>query len=293
MDKRFKVAIIGGTGKMGRWFADFLANDGTDVVVAGRNAEKLKLINRPGIETTTDLAAAVKQSDALVVSVPIDSFEAVVKQLRPYVKTGQIVIDVTSVKTMPVEAMHRYLPQCSVLGAHPVFGPGAKGMRNQNVVLTPTDEKETALAEKVRNFLETRGARVSIMTPEAHDEMIAVILGLAHFIAIVSADALLGFDKLKDMSAIAGPTYKVLLTLAESVLTEDPELYGSIQMNLPRMAEVEERFLKSSHTWADIVKNKDKQAFVQRMNGLKEMMSRNNPDFGKSYQAMYKILDDR
>ncbi|MEK7354014.1 MAG: prephenate dehydrogenase, partial [Chloroflexota bacterium] len=90
---------------------------------------------------------------------------------------------------------------------------------------------------------------------------------------------------------IAGPTYKVLLTLAESVLTEDPELYASLQMNLPRMTEIEGLFLKSSQTWAEIVKNKNKQEFVQRMNALKERMGQNDPDFGSAYQAMYKILE--
>jgi prephenate dehydrogenase len=129
------------------------------------------------------------------------------------------------------------------------------------------------------------------MTPQEHDEMIAIILGLSHFIAIITADTLLNFKRLKEMATIAGPTYRVLLTLAESVLTEDPELYASLQMNLPRMPEIEGLFLKSSKTWADIVKNKDKQEFIQRMNILKDRMGQNNPDFGKSYQAMYKLLE--
>jgi prephenate dehydrogenase len=289
-----RIAVIGGTGKMGRWFADFLSRDGKEVIIAGRNQDKLTQIKQElGVDATTDFARAVDGADVVLLSVPIDSFEAVVGQLQPHLKPGQKVIDITSVKTMPVEVMREYLPQCSVLGAHPVFGPGAKGIRNQNVVLTPSSDGEAALAAKVRQYLEQGGARVTVMTPQEHDEMIAVILGLAHFIAIVSADTLLGFKRLTEMTAIAGPTYKTLLTLAESVLTEDPELYAAIQMNLPGMARIEELFLKSTRDWADIVKNKDKQAFVDRMTGLKEKMAQNNPDFGESYQAMYKIIKGR
>ena len=287
-----RVAIIGGSGKMGRWFAGFLSKDGKEVVISGRNKKRLLEIKRQlGVEATTDLSSAVKGADAVLLSVPIDSFEAVVKQLQPYIKPDQIVIDVTSIKTAPVAAMHKYLGAGSILGAHPVFGPGAKGIRNQNIVLTPTNDKEIALAEGVRQYLEKRGARVSLMTPQEHDEMIAIILGLAHFIAIAAADTLLNFKGLKQMAAVAGPTYKVLLTLAESVLTEDPELYASLQMNLPRVPEIEEQFLKSAKTWADIVKNKDRQEFIKRMNMLEDRMGQNDPDFGKSYEAMYKILE--
>ncbi|MFC2005958.1 prephenate dehydrogenase dimerization domain-containing protein [Chloroflexota bacterium] len=119
----------------------------------------------------------------------------------------------------------------------------------------------------------------------------AVILGLCHFIAIVSADTLLNFDQLKQMEAISGSTYKVLLTLAESVISEDPEFYASLQMNLPKMTEIEELFQRSSKAWADIVKNKDRQEFVKRMNALKDRLEENDPDFRKAYENMYKLVE--
>jgi predicted dinucleotide-binding enzyme len=31
-----RIAIIGGGGKMGQWFADFLSREGHDVVISGR-----------------------------------------------------------------------------------------------------------------------------------------------------------------------------------------------------------------------------------------------------------------
>ena len=36
-----KAAIIGGSGKMGQWFARHLLHEGIDVVITGRNREKL------------------------------------------------------------------------------------------------------------------------------------------------------------------------------------------------------------------------------------------------------------
>ena len=39
-----KIAIIGGSGKMGQWFARFLKNEGHDVLIIGRDGERLKVV---------------------------------------------------------------------------------------------------------------------------------------------------------------------------------------------------------------------------------------------------------
>ena len=286
-----RVAIIGGSGKMGRWFASFLLKDGKEVIITGRNEAKLLEAKRQlGVEIATN-AEAVKNADVVLVSVPIDNFEEVVKQICPYTHSGQVIIDITSIKVFPVETMHKHIKAGLVLGTHPVFGPGARDIVNQNFVLTPINDEETALAQKVGKYLEARGARATMMTPYEHDEMMAVILGLSHFIAIVSADTLASFDKLKQMEAISGSTYKLLLTLVGSVVSEDPELYASLQMSLPNMTEVEHLFQRSSRTWADLVKNKDKKEFVKRMNILKNRLEKDHPDFGKAYENMYRIVE--
>ncbi|MFC1974662.1 prephenate dehydrogenase/arogenate dehydrogenase family protein, partial [Chloroflexota bacterium] len=214
-----------------------------------------------------------------------------VEQISHCTRSGQIIIDITSVKVFPVETMHRHIKAGLVLGAHPMFGPGARDIANQNFVLTPTNEEERSLSNKAKEYLEARGARVTLMTPHEHDEMMTVVLGLSHFIAIVSADTLAGLDRLKDTEAIGGSTYKMLLTLMGSVISEDPELYASLQMSLPNMTKIEELFQRSAKTWADLVKNKDKQKFVNRMNALKNRLEKGNIDFQKAYDNMYKIVE--
>ncbi len=286
-----KVAIIGGSGKMGRWCASFLLKEGHEVVITGRNQSKLlEAKGQLGAEVATNVEAA-KQAQAIIISVPVDNFEPVVKQICPYTHHEQVIIDITSIKASPVEIMHKHIKTGVVLGMHPMFGPGARGIANQSFVLTPTNEAEKALAQKVREYLETRGARVTLMSPEEHDEMMAVILGLSHFIAIVSVDTLLSVDKLKQMRAIGGSTFKLLLTLAEGVISEDPEFYTSLQMNLPNVAEIERLFQSKAKSWADLVESKDRQKFAQRMIELKNRLYQVNPDFGRAYEAMYKLVE--
>lgn len=274
---------------MGGWLANFLRRDGKEVVIAGRNQEKLMETGRRLGVAVESIPEAVRNADVVLLSVSIDSFTEVVSQLGPHVRNGQIVIDVTSVKTSPVAAMHKFLDTDQILGAHPLFGPGAANLSNQNVILTPTSEKEEVLAERIKKYLEDRGARVSLMTPREHDEKMSVVLGLSHFIAIVSADALLSSGNLNQDKDLGGITYRVLLTLMESVLSEGPELYASLQVNLPGITEIEDLFLQKAGAWAELVRNKDSQEFIRQMRALRDRLAKGNNDFGKAYQNMYRL----
>ena len=276
---------------MGQWFARLLAQEGNEVLLVGRSEEKLRAVQQElDVDITTDVGR-VGDADVIVISVPLDAFEAVVKQIAPHTHSGQSVVDFTSLKAEPVDIMHRHITSAAILGTHPVFGPGAKSLVNQNFVLTPTNDEETALADKVRGYLDARGARVSLMTPEEHDRMMTVILGLAHFIAIASADTLLSMERFQEMKQIGGTTFRVLYTLVESVISEDPELYASLQMSFPDIGEIEGQFQQSVKTWADLVKSGDRQAFVDRMSALKNRLEETDPHFQKAYEDMYRITD--
>ncbi len=151
----------------------------------------------------------------------------------------------------------------------------------------------TEAREKAKNYLETRGARVTLMTPQEHDRKMAVVLGLAHFISLVSADTLVGLNqrRLAQMEAISGTTFKVLLTLVESVVSEDPALYASLQMSLPDMVDIEKAFLANTRSWAELVENKDHRGFADKMSTLRSRFEKGNPGFEKAYQNMYRMVE--
>ena len=227
-----KIAIIGGAGKMGRWFAGFLLKEGHEVMITGRSADRLKNAGEQlGIVTATNVEA-VRWADLVLLSVPIDDFVDVVKQVAPYTRPDQTVIEITSVKMLPLETMHAYMHSSRILGVHPMFGPGATSLAGHNIVLTPTSEIEEELAHKVGTYLIARGARIVTMTPDEHDKMMSVVLSLCHFIALVSADTLLNVGKLQQLNSIGGTSYRMLMTFIASVISEDPSLYAALQMNL-------------------------------------------------------------
>jgi prephenate dehydrogenase len=286
-----KIAVIGGAGKMGQWFVRLLMKEDFQVIAADKDKARLSEIREETGACTAPVVEAVKEADVLLLSVTIDRFQEMLTEISPHVTPEQIIFDVTSIKARPVEQMQQALNTRNILGTHPVFGPGAKDLHSQNFVLTPTNEVEMGLARKAKAFLEIRGARVSVMSPKEHDEIMAVVLGLAHYISIVAADTLAGLDRLVQMKTVGGSTYRVLSTLVESVISEDPELYSTLQMNLPGLVEIEGQFQQNAARWAELVKNRDKTGFKESMIALKRKFAEGNSDFGQAYENMYKIME--
>ncbi len=279
---------------MGRWGGSFLIKQGYHVILSGRNQERLKHAAEDiGAEAAADNTQAVKQARVVILSVPIERLEDVAKEIAPHVTPEHVILDISSNKVLTLEILHQNIEEGLVLGIHPMFGPGAMDIAGQSFVLTPITDGEKSLAKRIKDYLEKKRARVTIMDPVEHDDIMSVVLGLAHFIGIVSADTLLGTDKLEKMRAVGGSTFRLLLTLAEGVVSEDTELYTALQMSLPQTASIEQEFQERARLWAKLVEDRDGEGFLSKMNALKGKLRRLNPDFDKSYQDMYKLMDER
>ncbi len=285
-----KVAIIG-AGKMGRWFTRFFLEEGDSVIVSSRGKEKLlKIRDEFGVEIA-DNVNAVKKADRVLICVPIENFEAVVKEIHSHVRPDQVVMDICSIKEEPVKIMHEHIKTGITLGTHPVFGPGVKRIENQNFVLTPINDKEKRFAEDFKSWLEKRQAKVFIMSPRNHDELMSVVLGLPHFLGLVVCDTLLNYPNFLETKKVSGASYRMLLTLAEAVASEETEFYTSLQMNLLGVERIGGLFLEKSEEWLSIVRRKDRSAFASKMELVKRRLREVNPEYARSYEVMHRLLD--
>ncbi len=285
-----RIAILG-AGKMGLWFAKFFHEEGHTVVVADRKKEKLTKIKHELDVETADFSKAVENSDRVLICVSIDAFEEIVKKISPKVHDGQIVMDICSIKEVPVKIMHKYLKESLVLGMHPVFGPGSTTIKNKAIVLTPTNSQEEALAEDFRKWLESKKARVFVMSPQKHDQLMSVVLGLPHFLGLVACDALLDEANYSETKDVAGTTYRMLFTLAEVAALENPELFASIQLSLPELKKLECSFIEKANKWLSLIKKRDRSTIVSKMEQLKAKLIKASGDYERSYRIMYKMLE--
>ena len=263
-----RIAILGGAGNMGKWFCRFFLKQGYEVTVSGRTKQKLfDLAKEIPVKVAMTNIEAVKDADIIMISILLQKFEDVVKEIAPHIKDNQIVWDITSVKEFPVNTMHKHIKKGIVLGMHPVFGPAAEDT-NQNFVLTPTNEKEEEYAGELKEWLEERGFKVSLMSTRRHDKLMSVVLGLSHFIGLTVGDTWSDMD-FKELEKVSGTSFKTLLSLVENVVNTDPEFYSVLQMSLPNVENVEGLFKEKTEKWLDIIKKKDKKRFIDEMKTLK------------------------
>ena len=257
-----KILIIGGTGETGRWFAKFYKKHGFEVIIWGINKRK-DIAEGLGVKFADDLDAEIKTSNIIMISVPINITEKTIKEIAPKAPSGSLLMDITSIKTGPMDAMLKYAPEdVEILGTHPMFGPSIPDLRGQIVIFTPVEGRNTKWFPIIRSLYEDNGAHIEIMHASEHDRMMAVVQGLTHFayISIGSVFLELEFD-VANSRRFMSPMYDIMLDLVGRILAQNPYLYAMIQMN-PEVAKVHKVYIDQCNRMAQIVKKKDIEGFV-------------------------------
>ena len=168
---------------------------------------------------------------------------------------------------------------------HPMFGPGAKSLKNHNIILIPIKDGKKEL--NVAKNLFPDGNFVTIDSTE-HDKKIAMILGLTHLINIAFANILAKDDKILLTEKMSGTTFKAQKILAESIMTESPELIETIISN-PEIRRVAEEFWKDIGRLIASAQEGKGEEIINYINTNKEKLSQ-NVDLEKSYKKLSKMV---
>ena len=62
-------------------------------------------------------------------------------------------------------------------------------------------------------------------------------------------------------------------------------------MNLPSAVSTDTLFSKNAELWKNLVSDRDRRGFIERMNAVKNRLQGNNPEFGRAYENMYKMVE--
>ena len=240
------VAIIGGRGQMGGCLASLFGDLGHAVLIADLDTDL----------TPADAAAA---ADVVVISVPIDVTVEVIEAIGPRVRPECLLMDVTSIKQTPVEAMLA-ATEASVVGTHPLFGPSVHSLQSQRIVMTPGrgDDWHAWLGRMLR----ARGLNVVETTAAEHDRAMSVVQVLTHFSTEVMGRALakLGVPIERTLE-FTSPIYLMELLMTARHFAQSADLYAAIQMSNPATAEVAGTFAEAAAELQSIVAGGDREAF--------------------------------
>lgn len=241
-----RIAIVGGKGGMGQSLSTLFSDLGHEVLIAD-------------LETELTPVAASQAADVVVVSVPIRESRAVIEQVGPHVRSDALLMDVTSLKVDPMAAMLS-TTEASVLGTHPMFGPGVNTYQGQRVVICPG--RGDAWLGWARQMFSARGLVVTETTPEEHDAMMAIVQVLHHFKTQVLGLALsrLGVP-LEDTLRFTSPAYLLETYVTGRHFAQSPELYGPIEMLNPDSKRIVAAFQGAAAALGAILAAGDQEAF--------------------------------
>ncbi len=211
------VGIIGGHGEMGRLFGRFFSGKGYPILVADLDTE---LTGREVME----------RSEVVLFAVPLHRSVAIIGDLAPLARSEQLLLDVTSLKTRPVQEMLR--STASVVGLHPMFGGRIGTFEGQTLVACPV-RVEREDWRGLRDLFASEGMRVKESTPEEHDRMMSVIQVLFHMTTMLTGRVLRELDvDIAETLHYTSPSYRLEINLIGRMFAQSPALYSAItQMN--------------------------------------------------------------
>ena len=229
-----KIGILG-YGRFGTALAVLIAERGYSL--RGWDPES----RVPDEHAVASVDALLAQSELVIVAVPVDAFEAVLRDLRPRLGSQHQVMDVCSVKQGPCRLMEEVLgDDIGHVGCHPLFGPlsiaRAEPLRT---VLCPSP-RHPGTARLARTFFESLGSEVAEQDPDSHDRFMALTHAMAFFIARGLLDLGIGGDL-----RWAPPSFAALAASIATVRADAGHLFNAIQRENPYAAATRQRLIEA------------------------------------------------
>jgi chorismate mutase/prephenate dehydrogenase len=211
------AVVVGGEGRMGRWFVRFLADQGYAAGALDTSATD---------EENAWARAALPAADLVICAAPPVATAEVYTEWATAPPSG-VIADIASIKAPLLGPIRRLQAAgARVASLHPMFGPSVVLLRDCDVVVCDTGD---AGAERVvEQLFATTTARIVHLSLHEHDRLMADALTLAHATVIAFALALP-----EQPSPLRSTTLGALKALSADVVRESPDVYFEIQAHNP------------------------------------------------------------
>lgn len=227
------VAILG-HGRFGKALADLAEDAGLVVKAFDPQADV------PAARRGVDVASLVASAPLVVLAMPVPAMPAALATIAPLLAPEQLVMDVGSVKVLPVRAMQSALGErIPWIATHPLFGPTSLALaeRPLRVVICPSATHPGA-ATRARAFYERLGCWTIEQDAQAHDKAMAETHALAFFVAKGMLDA--GVDT---RVPFAPPSFQAIARTVDVVRGDAGHLFAAICADNPHAGDARRRLL--------------------------------------------------
>ena len=253
-----RALVIGGAGKMGRWFVSFLSSQGYAVEVADPEPSP------EGILQIHDWRASDLGHDLILVAAPLVETNSIFVEMARRPPKG-LVFDIGSLKSPLRDGLTAMVKAgAKVTSIHPMFGPDTELLSGRHVIFVDLGIPEATRASRDL-FASTMAVQVS-MDLESHDRLIAYVLGLSHALNIAFFTALAeSGEAAPKLAKLSSTTFDEQLAVARSVAGDNPGLYFEIQSLNDYGTESLSALLYAVERLRSVVRAGDEKAFAALM----------------------------
>lgn len=216
-----EALVIGGAGKMGRWFADFFTSQGFATTIADPAI-------KDGPAAFNSWTDAGVDFDVIVVAAPLAVSGRILAQLA-VLKPKGLIFDIGSLKSPLLDGLKELRSAgCRVTSLHPMYGPDTRLLSGRHLIFCDAGDADATRAAK-ELFAATMVEQLD-MGLEDHDRLIAYVLGLSHALNIAFFTALAeSGEAAPKLAQLSSTTFDSQLLVSAAVAQDNPHLYFEIQ----------------------------------------------------------------
>ncbi len=190
-----KITIIG-CGLIGSSILRNINNDKIckSIAVFDKSKSVTETIKKENLcsNISKDIQSAVKDSDLIILAVPLSSYKEVLLSAKDFLKKDAIITDTGSVKNEVNKIFENLnLKNISWIASHPIAGTEESGpsagfkdlFKNRWTIICDSKNSEKNQVEKLKKFWEFLGSKVKLMSIDEHDHILALTSHLPHAVA--------------------------------------------------------------------------------------------------------------
>ena len=276
-----QITIIGAGGQMGQWFVKYFASQGFQVT--GYDSENK--ISGKEVIISESLVGGILKADYVVLCTPTRRTPEIIRLIAKEMKRGTYLLEISSEKSKVVSSLSKMPAKINPICIHPMFGPGTKTIKGQNIISVPIKDAKKELTVVKELFA---GANFVTIDAIEHDKKIAMILGLTHLMNLVFANIISKDEKIHLTEKMSGTTFRVQKTLAESIMTESPELIQTIITN-PEIRRVAEELWKDTGKLLTSIQESKTEEILDYIKECQERLAKHT-DTNESYKRLTKMV---
>jgi prephenate dehydrogenase len=270
---------------MGLWFTEYFAQRG--LRVSAYDVNRKTLSDFGSVRVARGIDDCVKDADLVIICVPVQITPKIINVCLKRMKDGAIISEISSVKHRTFRALKKVPANLRPLCIHPMFGPGESYKMQHRMLLVPVRNEEAEL-KVVHEIFENASVKV-LPDAKTHDRSIAVVLGLTYFANIVFAKVV-SAGNIPMYKQVSGTTFGLQSLLAESILTNDPDLIAAILHENPYAKKYIKQYLNEASGVAKMASAENSKKLIVDLQKVRSKLQKSE-DLQRSYKRMYDIIE--